>query len=38
MPGPEPRGPGRGHDTMLECPEEVNRDLEAFLGECLFPS
>ncbi len=27
--------PGRGHDTMLECPEEVNRDLEAFLGECF---
>ncbi len=25
----------RGHDTMLECPEEVNRDLEAFLKECL---
>ncbi|MGQ9474750.1 MAG: alpha/beta fold hydrolase [Actinomycetota bacterium] len=25
----------RGHDTMLECPEEVNRDLGAFLEECL---
>lgn len=27
--------PERGHDTMLECPEEVNRDLEAFLRECF---
>lgn len=25
----------RGHDTMLECPEEVNRDLGAFLEECF---
>jgi len=27
--------PDKGHDTMLECPEEVNRDLGAFLEECF---
>jgi 3-oxoadipate enol-lactonase len=26
---------GRGHDTMLECPEEVNRDIDEFLQECF---
>ncbi|MDI6874582.1 alpha/beta fold hydrolase [Candidatus Solincola sp.] len=25
----------RGHDTMLECPEEVNRELGSFLEECF---
>lgn len=25
----------RGHDTMLECPDEVNRELDAFLKECF---
>lgn len=24
-----------GHDTLLECPEELNRELEAFISECL---
>jgi pimeloyl-ACP methyl ester carboxylesterase len=26
---------GRGHDTMLECPEEVNREIGGFLKECF---
>ncbi len=25
----------KGHDTLLECPEEVNRELDAFISECL---
>jgi pimeloyl-ACP methyl ester carboxylesterase len=26
---------GCGHDTMLECPEKVNRDIDEFLQECF---
>ncbi len=26
---------GRGHDTMLEVPEELNHDIEEFLQECF---
>lgn len=28
---------GPGHNTLLECPEELNSDVEAFLKQCFRP-